>query len=181
MNRRNILFSADAFLALCRHSAVLPLVIASAFWLSGCAWMFPGEQRLVEVAGYPTVAGANAPGVVYGGMLYTAGFTPRDPQTGEVVRGDIAAQTHRVLDNLEAVLKRAGCSLGDVVKIDVLVADMRDAAKIDEVMAARFGDHKPARGAASVGRLPGRELLEADFIASLPHGQPMNENQRRPR
>ena len=162
----------------CRN---LVLIVAGVSALSGCAWLFPGEQRLVEVAGYSTAAGANAPGVVYGGMLYTAGFTPRDPQTGEVVRGDIAAQTHRVLDNLEAVLKHAGCTLEDVVNVDVLVADIGDVARINEVMAARFGDHKPARGLVSIARLPGLELLEADFIASLPRGQSMNENQRRPR
>ncbi len=147
---------------------MLPLFVACALVLSGCAWLFPGEQRLVEVAGYATVAGANAPGVVYGGMLYTAGFTPRDPQTGEVVRGDITAQTHRVLDNLEGVLKGAGCTLDNVVKIDMLVADMKDVARINEVMAVRFGAHKPARGAVSLARLPRLELLEADAIARLP-------------
>lgn len=168
MNRRNFPIIAGAFLVRHRHAIALSFIVACASALSGCAWLFPGEPRLVEVAGYATVAGANAPGVVYGGMLYTAGFTPRDPRTGVVVRGDIAAQTHRVLDNLEAVLKRAGCTLGDVVRVDVFVADLDDVARMNEVMAARFGGHKPSRSAVSPARLPGLELLEADFIARIP-------------
>lgn len=151
-----------------RPPRTLALIAACVIALSGCAWLFPNEPRFVDIADTPRVPGANAPGVVYGGMLYTAGFTPRDPHTGAVAQGDIAAQTNRVLDNLEVALKGAGCTLGDVVRVDVFLADVNDAARMNEVMAARFGDHKPARGAVSLARLPRLELLEADFIARLP-------------
>lgn len=88
-------------------------------------------------------------------MLFTAGVFPGDPRTGIVAHGDITAQTHRVLDSFESILRKAGCTMKDLVKINVYLADFGDFAKMDEVMAARFGDHKPAR-------------LEVDFVARLP-------------
>ena len=101
--------------------------------------------RIIAVEGAPKAAGPYSQGVVANGFLYTAGQTPRDPATGNQVGGDIAAQTNRVLDSLESVLKGAGCTLQDVVKVTVFMTDLSDFAKMNEAYATRMGSHRPAR------------------------------------
>jgi len=125
--------------------------------------------RIIAVEGAPKAAGPYSQGVVANGFLYTAGQTPRDPATGNQVGGDIAAQTNRVLDNLESVLKGAGCTLHDVVKVTVFMTDLGDFAKMNEAYGARFGSHRPARTTVQVSKLPGNAPLEIDMVARVPH------------
>ena len=106
--------------------------------------------------------------MVANGFLFTAGFTARDPVTSKPVQGDITVQENRVFDNLEAVLKGAGCTFKDVVKVTVYMTDLNDFAKMNDVMATRFGDHKPARSTIQAARLPSNASLEIDFIVRLP-------------
>lgn len=150
-----------------RGFALLP---AAAFvtLLSGCAGFFFGVPRFVEVPETPRAPGAYSRSTVYGGMLFTSGVFPSDRLTGKVMGGDIAAQTHRVLDSLEAILSVAGCTLKDVVNVDIYLVDFADQAKMDEVIAARLGDHWPARTTVPVARLPGPALLQIDFVARVP-------------
>jgi 2-iminobutanoate/2-iminopropanoate deaminase len=122
----------------------------------------------IAVEGAPKAAGPYAQGVVAGGFLYTAGQTPRDPATGNLVAGDIAVQTNRVLDNLDAVLKGAGCTLHDVVKVTVFMTDLGDFAKMNDAFAARFSENRPARTTVQVSKLPGGATLEMDMVAKVP-------------
>jgi 2-iminobutanoate/2-iminopropanoate deaminase len=122
----------------------------------------------VAVEGAPKAAGPYAQGVVAGGFLYTAGQIPRDPTTGNLVVGDISVQTNRVLDNLEAVLKGAGCTLHDVVKVTVFMTDLGDFAKMNDAFAARFGESRPARTTVQVSKLPTGATLEMDMVAKIP-------------
>jgi 2-iminobutanoate/2-iminopropanoate deaminase len=101
-------------------------------------------------------------------MLYTAGITPRDPVTNGPIQGDITVQTNRVFDSLEAILRGAGCSLKDVVKVTVYLADIADFPQMTDVMAARFGENKPARSTIQAAKLPGGASLQIDFIAQVP-------------
>jgi len=126
------------------------------------------DTKVIAIPGAPAAAGPYSQGIVAGGFLFTAGFTPRDPATNEQVEGDIKAQATRVFDNLEAVLKGAGCSFADVVKVTVYMTNLDDFAKMNEVMAARFGDNKPARTTIQAARLPGGAALEIDVVARLP-------------
>ena len=139
-----------------------------AFTITGCANMPPSEMRFVAVSGAPKAAGPYSQGVVSNGLLFTAGSIPRDPETGNVVQGDITVQANRVFDNLEAVLKGAGCSMKDVIKVNVYMIDLGDFAKMNAVMAARFGDHKPARTTVQVAKLNAGALIEIEMIARLP-------------
>ena len=125
-------------------------------------------MKFVAVSGAPAAAGPYSQGVVVNGFLFTAGFTPRDPATGKPVQGDISVHATRVFDNLEAVLRGAGCSLKDVVKVTVYMTDLNDFPRMNEIMAAKFGDHKPARTTVQVARLPSGATLEIDFVARLP-------------
>ena len=147
---------------------LISMFAAIAFVLMGCAASPTGTTRFISVSGAPPANGPYSQGVVANGFLFTAGFTPRDPTTSKPVQGDITVQANRVFDNLEAVLKGAGCSFKDVVKVTVYMTDLNDFSKMNEVMAAKFGDHKPARTTIQAARLPGGSALEIDFVVRLP-------------
>jgi 2-iminobutanoate/2-iminopropanoate deaminase len=121
----------------------------------------------IAVENAPRAIGPYAQGVVANGFLFTSGQVPFDPATMKLVAGDIGAQTHRVFDNLEAILAGAGATMGDVVKATVYLADMADFAKMNEVYAARFGDHRPARSTVQVAALPAGARIEIDLVATL--------------
>lgn len=121
----------------------------------------------VAVENAPKAIGPYAQGVVANGFLFTAGQVPLDPATMKLVEGDIAAQTHRVFDNLEAILAGAGATLAGVVKATVYLMDMGDFAKMNEVYAARFGAHRPARSTVQVAALPAGARLEIDLVSTL--------------
>jgi len=125
--------------------------------------------RTIAVEGAPKAVGPYAQGIVANGLFYTAGQTARDPVTGNLVSGDIVVQTNRVLDNLEAILKGAGCTLQDVIKVTVFMTDLGDFTKMNEAYAVRFGSHRPARSTVQVSKLPGNAQLEMDVVARVPH------------
>ncbi len=122
----------------------------------------------VSVPDAPRAIGPYAQAVKVGALLYTAGQIPLDPATMKLVEGDIVAQTARVLSNLEAILRGAGATLADVVKTTVFLADMRDFAAMNEVYAARFGPHRPARSTVQVAALPAGARIEIELVASVP-------------
>jgi len=124
--------------------------------------------RTIAVDGAPKAIGPYAQGIVASGFLYTAGQIPLDPATMNLVEGDITVQTARVFDNLAAILKAAGCSFRDVVKATVFMADLGEFTKMNEVYAARFGDHRPARSTVQVSKLPKGAVLEIELIARVP-------------
>jgi 2-iminobutanoate/2-iminopropanoate deaminase len=113
----------------------------------------------------PKAIGPYSQATVVNGMVYTAGQIAFDPTTMEVVTGGIREQTERVLANLQAVLKAAGSDLSKVVKTTVFLVDMADFTAMNEVYAAAFGDHKPARSTVAVAGLPRGVRVEIDVIA----------------
>ena len=98
-------------------------------------------------------------------LVFLSGQIPLDPKTGQIVEGDVVAQTERVLDNLQAVLEAAGCSFADVVKCGVFVKNMGDFPKVNEVYGKHFAKDPPARATVEVARLPKDVLVEIDAIA----------------
>jgi len=125
-------------------------------------------MRTIAVDGAPKAIGPYSQAVAAGGFLFTAGQIPLDPATMKLVEGDIAAATHRVIDNLVAVLAGAGCQLTDIVKTTVFLADLADFAGMNEVYARRFGDHRPARSTIQVAKLPAGARVEIEAVAKLP-------------
>jgi 2-iminobutanoate/2-iminopropanoate deaminase len=117
----------------------------------------------------PAAIGPYSQAVVHAGVVYTAGQIPLDPRTGEMVGGDVQAQTRRVFDNLRAVLEAAGASLASVLKTTVFLRDMNDFAAMNEVYAEAFGEHRPARSAVQAARLPRDASVEIEAIAVV-HG-----------
>ena len=115
----------------------------------------------------PKAIGPYSQAVRAGQLLFVSGQVPLDPVTGQMVAGDIAAQTRRVFDNLGAVLKACGRSFADVVRTTVFLADMNDFAAVNEVYGTYFSEPYPARATVQVARLPKDARLEIDLIASF--------------
>ena len=124
-------------------------------------------RRTISTEDAPKAIGpyVQAVAVVPKEMVFCSGQIPLDPKTGAVVDGDVVAQTERVLLNLEAVLKAAGCSFADVVKTTIFLKDMGDFAKVNETYATRVTGEPPARATVEVARLPKDVKVEIDAIA----------------
>ena len=123
--------------------------------------------EIVHTAKAPAAIGPYSQGVVANGFLFTAGQIAIDPATGQVVAGDVAAQTERVMTNLAAVLAEAGASWKDVVKTTVFLHDMGDFPVVNEVYGRALGDARPARSTVQVAALPRGVLVEIDAIVAL--------------
>lgn len=113
----------------------------------------------------PRAVGPYSQAILAGELVFCSGQIPLDPATGQLLEGDIAAQTGRVLDNLAAVLAAAGSDLAHVVKTTVFLADLGDFAAMNEAYATRFGEHRPARSTVQVAALPRGARIEIECIA----------------
>jgi 2-iminobutanoate/2-iminopropanoate deaminase len=114
----------------------------------------------------PKAIGPYSQAIRAGALLFLSGQVPLDPVTGQMVTGDIAAETRRVFENLGAVLKAGGRSFADVVRTTVYLADMNDFAAMNEVYGQYFSEPFPARATVQVARLPKDARVEIDLIAS---------------
>ena len=125
------------------------------------------STRAVSSESAPAAIGPYSQGIIAGGFLFTAGQIALDPATGQVVEGDVVAQTKRVLQNLEAVLAAAGASWKDVVKTTVFLQDMKDFPRVNDTYASVMGDARPARSTVQVAGLPRGVLVEIELVAHL--------------
>lgn len=116
----------------------------------------------------PAVAGPYSPAVRAGDWIMLAGQVPLDPATGTLVAGDAAAQAQQVIDNIIVVLTDCGAQLTDVAKTTVFVTDLGDFGAVNEVYAAAFGDHRPARSTVQVAALPVGAKVEIEAWVYLP-------------
>ncbi len=126
--------------------------------------------RIITTAAAPAPVGPyNQAIAASGALLFVAGQIPLDPQTGDLVGGsDISAQTQQVMQNLEAILKAAGATWGQVVKTTIYLVDLEDFAAVNQVYATYFeAATAPARATVEVSRLPKGALVEIDCIACL--------------
>jgi 2-iminobutanoate/2-iminopropanoate deaminase len=124
-------------------------------------------RQAVSSSSAPKAIGPYSQAIRSGSLLFLSGQIPLDPETGQMVDGDIAAQTHRVFANLKAVLEAAGATLDNVVATTVYVADMNDFAAVNEVYGTYFSSPAPARSTIQAARLPKDARVEIDVIASL--------------
>ncbi len=124
-------------------------------------------RQTVAADGAPRAIGPYSQAIVCNGMVYLSGQIPLDPATGQVVAGDTAVQTERVLENLRAVLEKSGASLASVVKTTVFLKDMNDFPQMNEVYARYFSVQPPARSTVEVARLPKDVRVEIDAIARI--------------
>ena len=113
----------------------------------------------------PKAIGPYSQAVRASGFIFTSGQVALDPATQQVVAGDVAVQTDRVLKNLSAVLSAAGSSLENVLRCTVFLKNMGDFAAMNEVYGRYFTQNPPARSTVEVARLPKDVLVEIDVIA----------------
>ncbi len=113
----------------------------------------------------PEPIGPYSQAILAEGVLFCSGQIPIDPQTGELVAGDVAAQAERAFRNLEAVLEAAGKSFDDVVRTSLYLIDMADFAAVNAVYDRCFGSAKPARSTVAVAALPKGARIEIDCVA----------------
>ena len=124
-------------------------------------------KKTVATDRAPKAIGPYSQAIIHNGMAFLSGQIPLDPATNQLVEGDIAVQTQRVLDNLKAVLEACGASLGSVVKTTVFLKDMSEFSKMNEIYGRYFADNPPARSTVEVARLPRDVRVEIDAIAVL--------------
>ena len=119
----------------------------------------------IATDGAPKAIGPYCQAITHGGMVFCSGQIPLDPQSMQVVPGDIEAQTEQVLKNLAAVLQAAGSDLSQVLKTTVFLQDLEHFKKMNAVYERVFGSHTPARSTVQVARLPLDVLVEIECIA----------------
>ena len=112
----------------------------------------------------PQAIGPYSQAIQMGNLLFVSGQIPIDPQTGNLVTGDIQAQTRQVMQNLRAIVESAGLTLADAVKATCFLKNMGDFAKFNAVYADYFGDVPPARETVEVARLPRDVSVEVSLI-----------------
>jgi 2-iminobutanoate/2-iminopropanoate deaminase len=124
-------------------------------------------KKKVVTSEAPKPIGPYSQAVIAGGFLFVSGQIAIDPKTGEVIKGDVTAQTERVFENLGAILKEAKLGFDHVVKATVFLADMADFPKMNEVYARYLGKEPPARSTVQAAGLPKAVQVEIDLIAAF--------------
>jgi 2-iminobutanoate/2-iminopropanoate deaminase len=113
----------------------------------------------------PQAIGPYSQAIRANGFVFVSGQVAFDPATHQIIDGEVAAQTERVMKNLAAILKAAGSGLEKVVKSTVFLKNMSDFAAMNEVYGRYFTSAPPARSTVEVARLPREVLVEIDVIA----------------
>jgi len=124
--------------------------------------------KIVHTESAPAAIGPYSQGVVANGFLFTAGQIAIDPASGQIVQGNVAAQTDRVMKNLAAVLATVNATWNDVVKTTVFLHDMNDFPTVNEVYGKALGEARPARSTVQVAALPRGVLVEIEAIVAIP-------------
>lgn len=115
----------------------------------------------------PAAIGPYSQAIRAGGLLFISGQVPLDPKSGEVINGDVSAQTHRVMRSLGAILEAAGAGFDDVVRTTIFLTDLGDFARVNEVYGSYFTAPAPTRATVQVAALPKGVSVEIDAIAHL--------------
>ena len=122
-------------------------------------------REIISTKNGPQAIGPYSQAVKANGFVFVSGQVAFDPATQQIINGDVAAQTDRVLRNLSAILEAAGSTLGKAVRCGVFLKNMNDFAAMNEVYGKYFSSQPPARSTVEVARLPKDVLVEIDVIA----------------
>lgn len=132
-------------------------------------------KKIVSTSDAPAAVGPYSQAIRSGNLLFCAGQIPLDPKTGQLVTGDIAIQTRRVLDNISALLKAAHLTFGHVVKTTIFLTDMNDFQTVNEIYATYFREQPPARSTVAVAALPKGAKVEIEVIAAASEEQSLQK------
>ncbi len=128
--------------------------------LIGCNAQQQADKEVISSDNAPAVIGPYSQAIRAGNALYLAGQIAIDPATGKMIDGGVEEQTHRVLQNIQAVLQEAGFQISDVVQSQVFLSDLNHYAAMNGVYATYFKEEPPARAAVQAARLPLDALVE---------------------
>lgn len=122
-------------------------------------------REIISTKDAPQAIGPYSQAIKANGLIFTSGQVAIDPANQQVINGDVAAQTDRVLRNLSEILEAAGSGLGKVVRATVFLKSMDDFAAMNAVYGKYFSSAPPARSTVEAARLPKDVLVEIDVIA----------------
>ncbi|KWU42185.1 YjgF-like protein [Rhodotorula sp. JG-1b] len=126
----------------------------------------PASMSIVSTSDAPSAVGPYSQAIQTDSLVFLSGCIPLVPETMKVIEGGIEEQTRQAFRNFKAVLAASGCQVTDVVKTTVFLQSLGDFAKVNEIYAEIFGDHKPARSCVEVAKLPLGVLFEIEGIAA---------------
>jgi reactive intermediate/imine deaminase len=125
------------------------------------------SRQIIQTNRAPQAIGPYSQAVRAGDTVYLSGQIPLDPETMQLVTGDIEAEIRRVFDNLKAVAEAAGGSLSNAVKVNVFLTDLSHFVKVNDIMATYFTQPYPARAAIGVAQLPRGARVEIECVLYL--------------
>lgn len=125
------------------------------------------SKQTIHTDKAPAAVGTYSQAVRHGDLVFLSGQIPLDPETMKIVEGDIAAQIHRVFQNLSAVCEAAGSSLDGLIKLNVFLTDLGNFATVNQVMQEYFTEPYPARAAVGVRALPLGVEVEMEAVLGL--------------
>jgi reactive intermediate/imine deaminase len=125
------------------------------------------QRSIISTDKAPAAIGPYSQAVKVGDTVYLSGQIALDPQTKELVAGDVVAQAQQVFKNLQAVSEAAGGSLDDAVKVNISMTDLNDFARVNDVMKTFFREPYPARACVQVAALPRGAQVEIEVILEL--------------
>ena len=130
----------------------------------------------IQTNAAPPALGTYSQAIRTGDLVFVTGQTGRHPETGKLEEG-LEAQTRRLLENIDAILNAAGCTNADIIKVTLLLADIKDFQAVDQIYAAWLPGHgvtpaKPARTAFQAAALPAGALVMLDVVAAFPDSTP---------
>jgi len=128
-------------------------------------------NKIISTSEAPAAIGPYSQAVRSGNFLFCSGQIQLDPKSGQIVSGDIATQTRRVLDNVEAVLKAEGLTFENIVKTIIFLTDLGDFQTVNEIYGSYFKQQPPARSTVQVSALPKGAKVEIEVIAVANNGE----------
>ncbi len=128
-------------------------------------------KKMISTSEAPAAIGPYSQAVRSGNFLFCSGQIPLDPTSGQIVSGDIATQTRRVLDNIGAVLKAEGLTFESIVKTTIFLTDLADFQTVNETYGSYFKQQFPARSTVQVSALPKGAKVEIEVIAVADDGK----------
>ena len=123
------------------------------------------KKKIIATPKAPAAIGPYSQAIRIGDFLYTSGQISLDPETMELITGDIEVETEKVLKNIEAILKEDGLNLNNIIKTTVYLTDLSEFARMNQVYENFFTDTKPARACVQVAALPKGAKVEIDVVA----------------
>lgn len=125
------------------------------------------DKQIINTKQAPAPIGPYNQAIISNNLVFISGQIPINPETGEMIAGDIAAETHQVMRNLQEILHAAGINFQHVVKTTIFLSDMVHFAKVNEVYGSYFANEYPARETVAVKELPRKANVEISMLATV--------------